>query len=215
MPSLLFAHPRLTFWTSIVLSRYTETDYLETYSENPKDMFDNKSVDKAMMNTFTQTRKWVMAEYGLTEAEATTVITNGVDFMMTQLVDGNLGMHSVIPKGIFTEVTEAELTAEARSGRRSRKLQGDAELKLSPETVHWGYFSKTLEPVLTVASGDEVVVEMATHHACDDWDRMIKGDEGMESIYTWTADGKGEDFRGATGGGDGKFLPLSWLYFRT
>ena len=80
-----------------------------------------------------------MAEYGLTEAEATTVITNGVDFMMTQLVDGNLGMHSVIPKGIFTEVTEAELTAEARSGHRSRKLQGDAELKLSPETVHWGY----------------------------------------------------------------------------
>ena len=33
--------------------------------------------------------------------------------------------------------------------------------------------------MLTVESGDEIVVEMATHHACDDYDKMIKGDEGM------------------------------------
>lgn len=44
---------------------------------------------------------------------------------------------------------------------------------------------------------------MATHHACDDWDKMIKGDPGMESVFTWNEDGKYEDFRGASGGGDG------------
>lgn len=44
---------------------------------------------------------------------------------------------------------------------------------------------------------------MATHHACDDWDKMIKGDEGMESIYTWTSEKQNEAYRGATGGGDG------------
>jgi acetamidase/formamidase len=27
------------------------------------------------------------------------------------------------------------------------------------------------------------MVEMGTHTACDDFDRMIKGDAGMESIY--------------------------------
>ena len=41
-------------------------------------------------------------------------------------------------------------------------------LALDSKTVHWGYFSKYLQPVMTVASGDTVTVEMATHHACDD-----------------------------------------------
>lgn len=76
-------------------------------------------------------------------------------------------------------------------------------IKLSNETVHWGYFSKMIDPVLTVESGETVTVEMATHHACDDWDKMIKGDAGMESVFTWNEDGKYEDFRGASGGGDG------------
>jgi acetamidase/formamidase len=120
---------------------------------------------------------------------------------MTQLVDGNWGVHSVIPKALFIEVTDDEKTSISRSG--SRKLEENVDLKLSKDTVHWGYFSKTLEPVLTIASGDEVVVEMATHHACDDWDLMIQGDAGMESIYTWSSETQGEPYRGATGGGDG------------
>ena len=57
---------------------------------------------------------------------------------------------------------------------------------------------------MTVESGDEVIVEMATHHACDDYDKMIKGDAGMEDIYLWDSSSKkNEAFRGATGGGDG------------
>jgi acetamidase/formamidase len=32
---------------------------------------------------------------------------------------------------------------------------------------------------------------------------MIKGDAGMESIYTWDGEGKHKAFRGATGKGDG------------
>jgi acetamidase/formamidase len=32
-------------------------------------------------------------------------------------------------------------------------------LRSSPETIHWGYFDGGLEPVLTVDSGDRVVVE--------------------------------------------------------
>lgn len=31
-------------------------------------------------------------------------------------------------------------------------------LNSSPETVHWGYFDATLEPALTVASGDEITI---------------------------------------------------------
>ena len=83
--------------------RFTETDYLDTYADNPGDIYGASSIDKAMKSAYTQTRKFVMAEYGLTEAEATTIITTGVDFSMTQLVDGNWGVHSVIPKSIFYE----------------------------------------------------------------------------------------------------------------
>src|ERR1041385_8058695 len=33
------------------------------------------------------------------------------------------------------------------------------DLKLSPATVHWGYYDATVKPVLRVASGDTVRVE--------------------------------------------------------
>lgn len=42
-----------------------------------------------------------MAEYNLTEAEAWTIITQGVNFGITQVVDGNWGVHAVVPKAIF------------------------------------------------------------------------------------------------------------------
>ena len=79
----------------------------------------------------------------------------------------------------------------------------EADLPLSAANVHWGYFSKNLEPALTVDSGTEVVVEMATHHGCDDYDKMILDDEGMESIYRWDGTEQVMNYRGATGAGDG------------
>jgi len=77
------------------------------------------------------------------------------------------------------------------------------KISLSADTVHWGYFSKVLEPKLTVESGATVVVEMASHHACDDYDKMIKGDPGMESVFEWSTSVMGVSRRGATGAGDG------------
>ena len=65
------------------------------------------------------------------------------------------------------------------------------------ETVHWGYFSRTLEPILSIASGDLVTIETLTHHAYDDHARMIAGDAGAESVFHWTKDQKNVDRRGA------------------
>jgi len=67
----------------------------------------------------------------------------------------------------------------------------------SDKTVHWGYFSKSLPPVVEVVSGDFVTIETVTHHAYDDYERMIKGDPGVESIFHWDAKRKGVDRRGA------------------
>lgn len=91
----------------------------------------------------------------------------------------------------------------------------DHYIPLSNVTVHWGYFSKELDPIITVDSGDSVTVEMATHHACDDWDRMIKGDAGMESIFTWNENGAYEEYRGASGSGDGVHVLTGPIYVNT
>ncbi|WP_017299851.1 acetamidase/formamidase family protein [Nodosilinea nodulosa] len=66
----------------------------------------------------------------------------------------------------------------------------------SPETVHWGYYSKNLAPVITVNSQDYVTLETITHHAGDDFDRMISGDPAIEAIYHWTAEEKTVSDRG-------------------
>ena len=70
-------------------------------------------------------------------------------------------------------------------------------LPVSPETVHWGHFSRNLKPVLEISSGDYVTIETLTHHANDDRERMVEGDPGAESVYHWTAEGKTVERRGA------------------
>ena len=70
-------------------------------------------------------------------------------------------------------------------------------LPATAETVHWGYFSKLLKPQLEVESGDLVTIEVLTHHANDDAERMIKGDPGAESVFYWTKEKKNVDRRGA------------------
>jgi acetamidase/formamidase len=70
-------------------------------------------------------------------------------------------------------------------------------LPATPETVHWGFFSRSLKPALSVASGDFVTIETLTHHAYDDHARMIQGDPGAESVFRWTKYEKAVDRRGA------------------
>jgi acetamidase/formamidase len=70
-------------------------------------------------------------------------------------------------------------------------------LPATPETVHWGYFSRLLNPVLSIASGDLVTIETLTHHAYDDYARMIAGDAGAESVFHWSTGHKNVDRRGA------------------
>lgn len=70
-------------------------------------------------------------------------------------------------------------------------------LAANRKTIHWGYFSKTLKPVLTVESGDFLTIDTITQHAYDDYELMIKGDTDAESIFHWDAAGKAVNRRGA------------------
>ena len=63
--------------------------------------------------------------------------------------------------------------------------------------MHWGYFSRSLRPVLEIRSGDSVEIETLTQHASDDPDLMIRGDAAAEEVFFWTKDRKAVDRRGA------------------
>ena len=70
-------------------------------------------------------------------------------------------------------------------------------LEVSRDTVHWGYLSRSIPPVLRVRPNSEVTVETLTQHSYDDHARMIAGDPGAESVFAWTRDYKAVDRRGA------------------
>ena len=78
-------------------------------------------------------------------------------------------------------------------------------LPVSPATVHWGYFSKKVAPALTLRSGDRATIETLTHHANDDYERMIAGDPGAESVFHWTREHKAIARRGS-GPTEGPFI---------
>lgn len=75
----------------------------------------------------------------------------------------------------------------------------DTMMLCNPERFLLLCCSGAVEPAAVVMSGDSIVVEMATHHAGDDVEKMIKGDSAMEDIYKWTQNEMGVGFRGRTG----------------
>lgn len=50
-----------------------------------------------------------------------------------------------------------------------------------------------------------------TQHGGDDYDKIFKGDPGIESIYNWTSSGPTVGWRGATGKGDGVHVLTGYL----
>jgi acetamidase/formamidase len=92
------------------------------------------------------------------------------------------------------------LTATATAGAQAQTTRSTVShyhVPANAETVHWGYFSKKLKPVIEVSSGDFITLETVTHHANDDAERMVQGDPGVESIFYWDKKRKGVNRRGA------------------
>jgi acetamidase/formamidase/AraC-like DNA-binding protein len=94
--------------------------------------------------------------------------------------------------------------SSAAAAREEDRLCGQASarprhhhLRATETTVHWGYFSRDIPPVLEIESGDLVTIETLSQHACDDYDRMVRGDSGAEAVFHWTPERKAVDRRGA------------------
>ncbi len=61
----------------------------------------HESLDEAMKIALKDAIDFLMAKKGLTKNEAYALCSLAVDFRITQVVDGNKGVHAMIPKSIF------------------------------------------------------------------------------------------------------------------
>jgi acetamidase/formamidase len=81
---------------------FSYANYLQELGEKAQSViYEKSSVDLALKDAFRKMRRFLMQTKGLTEDEAISLMSVAVDFGVTQVVDGNWGVHAVIKKSIF------------------------------------------------------------------------------------------------------------------
>ena len=104
---------------------------------------------------------------------------------------------------IFSNISKGSIAAAANCRDIAQLKANNFEegkhyyIPAHADTVTWGYFSYSQAPVVKIKSGDFATIETLTHHSGDDYERMIKGDPGAESVFHWTKEQKNIDRRGA------------------
>jgi len=87
----------------------------------------------------------------------------------------------------FLRSDRAEAKTETLMAADSIRNAGNIHvLKATPQNCFWGYFDKTLPPVMTINSGDIVYIEALTHHAGDAPDLLM--DAGVKAVYDTVTD---------------------------
>ncbi|KAK9811476.1 hypothetical protein WJX72_004546 [[Myrmecia] bisecta] len=85
-----------------IVQGYQYSDYVRELDDPQAKIFETPDLTRAMTVCYNQTRDFMMQSFDLTENEALTVMDVAVDFGITQVVDGNVGIHSIIPKWVFS-----------------------------------------------------------------------------------------------------------------
>jgi acetamidase/formamidase len=93
---------RLESWARDRGHGFSFANYLNELGDKAQsEIYSKSSVDLALRDAFRKMRRFLMTTKKLTEDEAISLISIGVDFGVTQVVDGNWGVHAVIKKDIF------------------------------------------------------------------------------------------------------------------
>ena len=83
-------------------------NYLAELGEKAQsDIYSKSSIDLAMRDAFRKMRHFLMKTQGLSEDEAVSLISIAVDFGVTQVVDGNWGVHAILSKRLFETVARS------------------------------------------------------------------------------------------------------------
>ena len=87
-----------------VLTGFSHPNYLAEFgATGQSQVYAKSSLDLAMKDAFRKARRFLMATQGLSEDEAIALMSAAVDFGVTQVVDGNWGVHAVIKKSLFRD----------------------------------------------------------------------------------------------------------------
>ena len=76
-------------------------DLAELGADARRAIFEKSSLDLAMRDAFRKMRRFLMTARGLSEDEAISLMSVAVDFGVTQVVDGNWGVHAIVKKSLF------------------------------------------------------------------------------------------------------------------
>jgi len=96
-------YPLLETQDEWVIHGFSFANYLAELGDKAQsDIYAKSSVDLALRDAFRKSRAFLMDTQGLTEDEAISLLSVGVDFAVTQVVDGNWGVHAVIRKALFS-----------------------------------------------------------------------------------------------------------------
>jgi len=89
--------------TEFLVHGFSFPNYLADLGAHAQsDIYTKSSLDLAMRDAFRKVRHFLMTTQGLREDEAISLMSVGVDFGVTQVVDGNWGIHAIIKKSLFT-----------------------------------------------------------------------------------------------------------------
>jgi acetamidase/formamidase len=95
-------YPLLETQDEWVLHGFSFANYLAELGPNAQqDIYIKSSIDLALKDAFRKMRAFLMTTKGLSEDEAISLISVAVDFGVTQVVDGNWGIHAIIKKSLF------------------------------------------------------------------------------------------------------------------
>jgi acetamidase/formamidase len=95
-------YPLLETQDEWVLHGFSFANYLAELGPKAQDeIFSKSSIDLALRDAFRKMRHFLMTTRGLSEDEAVSLMSIAVDFGVTQVVDGNWGVHAIIKKNLF------------------------------------------------------------------------------------------------------------------
>jgi acetamidase/formamidase/AraC-like DNA-binding protein len=89
-----------------VLHGFSHPNYLAEFGSHAQSkVYEKSTLDLAMRDAFIKTRRFLMTTKGLSEDEAISLMSVAVDFGVTQVVDGNWGVHAIIRKSMFIDAS--------------------------------------------------------------------------------------------------------------
>jgi acetamidase/formamidase/AraC-like DNA-binding protein len=98
------SYPLIETETDWVLTGFSHPNYLAEFgAQGQSEVYAKSSLDLAMKDAFRKMRRFLMNVKGLSEDEAIALMSAAVDFGVTQVVDGNWGVHAIVSKRLFQD----------------------------------------------------------------------------------------------------------------